>query len=50
VRLNKAIDGGFPTEIVPAFLYLGSFENASNKRVLKELGITRINQCFTTIE
>ncbi|XP_076923330.1 protein-tyrosine-phosphatase IBR5-like [Bidens hawaiensis] len=32
----------FPSEILPEFLYLGSYDNASRSELLKTLGITRI--------
>lgn len=36
------MDGSFPTEVVPQFLFLGSYENASNLKQLQALGITHI--------
>lgn len=32
----------FPTEILPEFLYLGSYDNASRSEVLKTQGISRV--------
>lgn len=32
----------FPTEILPGFLYLGSYDNASRSELLKTVGITHI--------
>ncbi|KAI4331030.1 hypothetical protein MLD38_029259 [Melastoma candidum] len=32
----------FPTEILPHFLYLGSYDNASRSELLKSLGISRV--------
>ncbi|CAM6092651.1 unnamed protein product [Calypogeia fissa] len=46
-RLQEATEKGpqqsaFSTEILPAFLYLGSYDNASRAELLKAQGITRI--------
>ena len=32
----------FPSEILPEFLYLGSYDNASRSELLKTQGITRV--------
>lgn len=32
----------FPSEILPEFLYLGSYDNASRAELLKAQGITRV--------
>lgn len=32
----------FPTEILPDFLYLGSYDNASRSELLKTQGISRV--------
>lgn len=32
----------FPTEILPEFLYLGSYDNASRAELLKTQGISRV--------
>ncbi|KAL8261023.1 hypothetical protein R6Q59_025072 [Mikania micrantha] len=32
----------FPSEILPEFLYLGSYDNASRSELLKTLGICRV--------
>nr|XP_043624316.1 protein-tyrosine-phosphatase IBR5 [Erigeron canadensis] len=32
----------FPSEILPEFLYLGSYDNASRSELLKTIGITRV--------
>lgn len=37
---NKS--SAFPTEILPGFLYLGSYDNASRSELLKTVGITHI--------
>ncbi|KNA13545.1 hypothetical protein SOVF_115750 [Spinacia oleracea] len=34
--------GAFPSEILPDFLYLGSYDNASRSELLKSQGISRI--------
>ncbi|KAL4341649.1 hypothetical protein GQ457_08G015580 [Hibiscus cannabinus] len=34
--------GAFPSEILPDFLYLGSYDNASRSELLKTQGITRV--------
>lgn len=34
--------GAFPTEVVPGFLYLGSYDHASRSELLKAMGIKRI--------
>lgn len=34
--------GAFPSEILPDFLYLGSYDNASRSELLKAQGISRI--------
>ena len=40
---NSANKGSaFPTEILPGFLYLGSYDNASRSELLKTVGITHI--------
>eukprot|EP01112_Ceratiomyxa_fruticulosa_P005789 TRINITY_DN16631_c0_g1_i1.p1 TRINITY_DN16631_c0_g1~~TRINITY_DN16631_c0_g1_i1.p1 ORF type:complete len:452 (-),score=99.19 TRINITY_DN16631_c0_g1_i1:21-1376(-) len=38
----KARGGSFPSEIIESFMFLGSHENAKNKELLKELGITHV--------
>ncbi len=35
-------NSAFPTEILPGFLYLGSYDNASRSELLKTVGITHI--------
>ncbi|MCD9639684.1 protein-tyrosine-phosphatase [Datura stramonium] len=35
----------FPSEILPEFLFLGSYDNASRAELLKTLGISRILNC-----
>jgi len=42
INSAKAMDGLLPTEIFPKFCYLGSYENASNLKQLRHLGITHI--------
>ena len=37
-----AKDSAFPSEVVPEFLYLGSYDNASRSELLKAMGITAI--------
>ena len=32
----------FPTEVLPGFLYLGSYDHASRAEVLKAMGVSRI--------
>ena len=34
--------GPFPTEVVPDFLYLGSYDQASRAELLRSMGIKRI--------
>lgn len=34
--------GAFPAEIIPGFLYLGSYDNAARSELLKTLGVTHI--------
>ncbi|KAK9843204.1 hypothetical protein WJX74_008654 [Apatococcus lobatus] len=34
--------GAFPAEIIPGFLYLGSYDNAARSEILKTLGVTHI--------
>ncbi|KAJ0530749.1 putative protein-tyrosine-phosphatase [Helianthus annuus] len=36
----------FPSEILPEFLYLGSYDNASRSELLKTLGISRVLNWF----
>ena len=44
---NKS--SAFPTEILPGFLWLGSYDNASRSELLKTVGITHIlNVSFCT--
>jgi len=38
----RAVDGAFPSEIYHQFLFLGSYENVKNKKMLHSLGITHI--------
>jgi hypothetical protein len=38
----QLIEGLLPSEIIPDFLYLGSWANASNLQQLRALGITHI--------
>lgn len=50
-RLQEATEKGplqsaFSTEILPTFLYLGSYDNASRAELLKAQGITRILNVF----
>ena len=35
-------DGAFPTEIIPGFLFLGSYDNASRSELNKSMGIKAI--------
>ncbi len=42
VNKIKAVEGNFPTAIVPGFLYLGSYDNAKSKDVFRNLGITHV--------
>lgn len=35
-------NSAFPTEILPGFLYLGSYDNASRSELLKTVGITHV--------
>lgn len=37
-----ASDSAFPSEILPGFLYLGSYDNASRSELLKAMGIKQI--------
>eukprot|EP01114_Cavostelium_apophysatum_P005593 TRINITY_DN16783_c0_g1_i1.p1 TRINITY_DN16783_c0_g1~~TRINITY_DN16783_c0_g1_i1.p1 ORF type:complete len:347 (-),score=87.76 TRINITY_DN16783_c0_g1_i1:166-1206(-) len=39
---TKAVDGAFPSELLPQFLFLGSFDNVKNKKQLQSLGVTHI--------
>eukprot|EP01117_Protostelium_nocturnum_P010741 TRINITY_DN386_c0_g1_i1.p2 TRINITY_DN386_c0_g1~~TRINITY_DN386_c0_g1_i1.p2 ORF type:complete len:297 (-),score=74.67 TRINITY_DN386_c0_g1_i1:1292-2182(-) len=39
---TKALEGSLPSEIIPNYLYLGSYENATNEEQLNFLGITHI--------
>ena len=32
----------FPSEVIPDFLYVGSFDHASREEILKSLGITHV--------
>ncbi|KAK1619785.1 hypothetical protein QYE76_025302, partial [Lolium multiflorum] len=36
------LDSAFPSEVLPGFLFLGSYDNASRSEVLKTLNITHI--------
>jgi dual specificity MAP kinase phosphatase len=36
------LDSAFPTEVLPGFLFLGSYDNASRSEVLRTLNITHI--------
>ncbi|GLJ15494.1 hypothetical protein SUGI_0254390 [Cryptomeria japonica] len=39
---SSQMPSAFPTEVLPAFLYLGSYDNASRAELLKAQGIARI--------
>lgn len=39
---SPQMPSAFPTEVLPAFLYLGSYDNASRAELLKAQGIARI--------
>ncbi|KAD2394397.1 hypothetical protein R6Q59_012857 [Mikania micrantha] len=42
VEKNTIQVSAFPSEILPEFLYLGSYDNASRSELLKTLGISRV--------
>jgi dual specificity MAP kinase phosphatase len=39
---KKSVEGALPSEIIPDFLFLGSYENATNKEVLNRLKISHV--------
>ncbi len=41
-RVLPTETSAFPTEILPGFLYLGSYDNASRSELLKAMGVTHI--------
>jgi dual specificity MAP kinase phosphatase len=41
-RAQPSETSAFPTEILPGFLYLGSYDNASRSELLKAQGVTHI--------
>ncbi|DBA92823.1 TPA: protein-tyrosine-phosphatase, variant 2 [Trebouxia sp. C0004] len=43
-------NSAFPTEILPGFLYLGSYDNASRSELLKTVGITHILNTVPTCQ
>ena len=39
---KPAMPSALPTEVIPGFLFLGSYDHASRAELLKALGITHI--------
>lgn len=46
---SSAQSSAFPSEILPDFLYLGSYDNASRAELLKTQGISRVLNVSTIV-